>query len=51
MLEQKQKEITDFVEIVKQLDPFSLLLIKNSADVLLARDRMEKSVNCSSRKI
>ena len=42
MLEQKRQELTDIVEIAKQLDPFSLLLIKNSADILLVRDLMER---------
>ena len=42
MSEEMKKEITEFVKIVEQLNPTSFMLMQNNAQVLLARDTLEK---------
>ena len=36
------EEIKELIDIVKQLNPISLALMQNSANVLLMRDKLEK---------
>lgn len=37
-----KEEIKELIDIVKQLNPMSLALMQNSANVLLMRDKLEK---------
>ena len=43
MSEEKKKEIKETVEVLKQLDKNSLLLIKSGAEMLKARQQLENS--------
>ena len=42
MSEEMKTDLTEFIQIVKQLDPVSFALMQNNAKVLLARDQLEK---------
>jgi len=39
------EEIKELINIVKQLNPMSLALMQNSANVLLMRDKLEKQAS------
>lgn len=41
MNEDKKRDITEIVKNLEQLDPASLRLMKNNAELLLARDAMD----------
>lgn len=42
MNEEAKTKITEIVTILKQLGPIDLMLIKNSGDTLLARDKLAR---------
>lgn len=42
MIENNEKEVSDIVQVLKQLDKESLLLIDSGAKLLAARQRMEE---------
>ena len=37
------EEVVEFVNIIKQLDPVSFMLMQSNAKVLLARDKLEEN--------
>lgn len=42
MLEETKKEFSDMVDILKELDKESLLLMRSNAEILKARQDMDK---------
>lgn len=42
MSEEKKKEFSDMVDILKELDKESLLLMRSNAEILKARQDMDK---------
>lgn len=47
MSDERKKEIRETVEVLKQLDKNSLLLIKSGAEMLKARQQLENSPSFS----
>lgn len=46
MTTQKRQELTDLIEIINQLDEQSITLLKSGADMLRARERMDRLPSC-----
>lgn len=42
MDDKRRRDVTELAVILGQLDSTSLMLIKNSAEILLARDKLER---------
>lgn len=42
MTDQRKQEITELINIVNELDPLSLMLLTTGANMLKAKEQMEK---------
>lgn len=42
MLKEQELELVEFIETIKQLDSLQFTLMQNSADTLLAMERLER---------